>query len=79
MERCVAFWSTSWLPHVVEPALCAYPPSLSTELAKTLLHAQHCLGGQVLHKVPFLISTPPADVVSVNKENGEGVRVLSPS
>lgn len=28
---------------------------------------------------PFLISAPPADVVSVNKENGEGVWVLSPS
>lgn len=57
----------------------ARPPARTTGLAKTLLQAQRCLGGQTLHEVPFLISTPPADDVSVNKENGEGVRVLSPS
>lgn len=78
-ERCIAFWPTSWLPHVVEPAPRAHLPSYCTELAKTLLQAQHCLGGQMLREVPFLSPAPPADVVSVNKENGEGVRVLSPS
>ena len=77
--KCVAFRSTRWLPHVVEPTLCTHLPSHRMELAKTLLQAQCCLGGQMLRKVPFLISTPPGDVVSVNKENGEGVRVLSPS
>lgn len=27
MERCVAFWATSWLPHVTEPAPRARPPA----------------------------------------------------
>ena len=79
VERYIGFWLTSWLAHIVEPAPCAHSPSHCTELAKTLLQAQFCLGGQMLRVVPFLISMPPVNVVSVNKENGEGVQVLSPS
>ncbi|XP_074019469.1 troponin T, cardiac muscle isoform X2 [Numenius arquata] len=52
MERCIAFFSASWLPHAVEATPCAHPPSHRTELAKTLLLAQRCLGGQMLCEVP---------------------------